>query len=124
MTDSISDFLTRIRNANFLKKKKVFVSSTKINLSLVKIFLRHGFLKDFKQVKNKKILCFLKYKKNKPIILQLKRLSKPGCRLYVKKSNIPKIFGGIIFLSTSKGILSDREAFRLNVGGEILGFIS
>ena len=123
MTDSISNFLTRIRNANFLHRKKVFVPFSKINLKLVKIFLRHGFINNFQQIENKKLLCILKYKKNQPVISQLKRLSRPGCRLYANRSNIPKIFGGVVFLSTSKGILSDQEARRLKVGGEIIGFV-
>ena len=140
INDSISDFLTRIRNANLVCRKKVLVPSTKINKRLAKILVRHGFISDFQQInkpstkKLNKVLksshngqsLLLTLKKNQPrVILQLQRLSRPGCRLYVRARNLPN-FGklGIVLLSTSKGILSDREAYPLNVGGEILGFIS
>lgn len=121
-TDSISDLFTRIRNASLARRETISVPLNKTNKSLIKILADHGFLRA-----NDGTLT-LKYKKNQPVIVQLKRLSRPGCRLYVKVQNIPKIcpYGkcGILFLSTSKGILSDREAYRLRVGGEILGFVS
>lgn len=142
INDSISDFLTRIRNANLVCREKVLVPSTEINKRIAKILVRHGFIRDFQQInkpstkKLNKVLkssqkvngqsLLLTLKKNKPrVILQLQRLSRPGCRLYVRARNLPG-FGklGIVLLSTSKGILSDREAYPLNVGGEILGFIS
>lgn len=125
MIDSISDLFTRIRNAILARRTTVFVPYNKINESLVKILLKYGFISYFKKVSSQ-IFVSLKYKNNKPIILQIKRLSRPGCRLYVNAKNIPRICGklGIVFLSTSKGILSDREAYFYKLGGEIIGFVS
>nr|AYC64496.1 ribosomal protein S8 [Pseudochlorodesmis sp. HV01306c] len=127
MIDSISDLFTRIRNANLARRAKVFVPYTKINESLINILFKHGFIGDFEKVTSQ-LLITLKYKNTnkKPIILQIKRLSRPGCRLYVNAKNIPQICGklGVVFLSTSKGILSDREAAFYKIGGEILGFVS
>jgi len=138
MNDNISDLFTRIRNANLIKKKKIIVPYNKINECIIKILVQHGFVHSFQKIhiknKNNSILKLkknvlqlnLNYKDNKPVILQIKRLSKPGCRLYVKSKEIPQYYGnlGIVFLSTSKGIISDREARLLNVGGEILGFVA
>lgn len=131
-TDSISDLFTRIRNASLARRKTITVPFNKTNKSIVEILARHGFLQGFEKRDSQTFLCTLKYKKKQklriPIIVQLKRLSRPGCRLYVKVQNIPKISRcgklGVLFLSTSAGILSDREASRLKVGGEILGFVS
>lgn len=125
INDSISDFFTRIRNASLVRLKKVSVPYNRTNKSLVNILLRHGFIEDFK-VTSSQLFLFLKYKNNEPIILNLKRISKPGCRLYVNATNLPQVFGrlGVIILSTSKGILSDREASHYKIGGEIIGFIS
>nr|YP_009519470.1 ribosomal protein S8 [Rhipiliopsis peltata]AYC65497.1 ribosomal protein S8 [Rhipiliopsis peltata] len=128
-TDSISDLFTRIRNASFVRQEKVCVPSNKTNKSLIKILAFHGFLQNFCQINNQTLQLTLKYKKNQPIIVQLQRLSRPGCRLYIQVRNIPQICGKlgiptVLFLSTPKGILSDREACRLKVGGEILGYVS
>lgn len=125
INDSISDFFTRIRNASLAGRKKVYVPYNKINKSLVNILLNHGFIDDFIFTSSQLILI-LKYKNNEPVILNLKRISRPGCRLYINRKNIPQIFGrlGVVILSTSQGILSDREAFHYKIGGEVLGFIS
>nr|AYC64763.1 ribosomal protein S8 [Boodleopsis sp. FL1161] len=125
INDSISDLFTRIRNANLVQHPKVFVLYTKTNESIAKILARHGFIVNYKIV-NRFIQLNLKYKNNKPIIKKIQRLSRPSCQLYVKKKNILKISEkiGVLLLSTSKGILSDREAIQLNVGGEIIGFVS
>nr|CAJ18169.1 ribosomal protein S8 [Halimeda incrassata]CAJ18173.1 ribosomal protein S8 [Halimeda monile] len=121
MNDSISDLFTRIRNANLVGQNTVRVPVTLTTQSILKILVHHGFITNFHQTNNREFLVTLK-----SIIRELQRLSRPGCRLYVRAQNIPKIRGqiGIIILSTSKGILSDREARRLKVGGEILGYIS
>nr|AYC64329.1 ribosomal protein S8 [Pseudochlorodesmis sp. HV01306a] len=125
INDSISDFFTRVRNANLIRRKKVFIPNNRTNKSLGNILLRHGFIEDL-TVASSQLILILKYKNNQPIILNLKRLSRPGCRLYVNAKNTPQIFGrlGVVILSTSKGILSDREAAHHKIGGEILGFIS
>lgn len=128
--DSISDFFTRIRNASCIRHKKVVVPFTKINKSLTKILARHGFIQGYKQLDKYAgnfLELTLKYgkKTNQSAIFQIKRLSRPGCRLYIDYRNIPLYKGqGIVFLSTSKGILSDQEAVYLKVGGEILGSVS
>ena len=127
INDSISDLFTRIRNASLVRRSQVLVPYTKINENIVKILAQHGFLLDFQILtRSRALVLTLKYEKNQPIIVKLQRLSRPSCRLYVKTQNIPQICGklGVVFLSTSKGILSDREAVHLKVGGEILGFVA
>nr|ACN23281.1 ribosomal protein S8 [Halimeda minima] len=130
MNDSISDVFTRIRNANLVGHNTVRVPLTLTTKNILKILVNHGFIKNFSQINNKEFLVTLKFKS---VIRKLKRLSRPGCRLYVSAQNIPQILRSgqlgiapraIIFLSTSKGILSDREARYLKVGGEILGYVS
>lgn len=125
INDSISDLFTRIRNASLVQHSKVLVPFTKTNERIVQILAQYGFLLNFQKFKHSLILT-LKYEKNQSIIVKLQRFSRPSCRLYVKTQNIPKICGklGIVFLSTSKGILSDREAVHFKVGGEILGFVA
>ena len=142
--DSISDLFTRIRNASLVCQDKVLVPYNKINKQIIQILLQQGFIREFKKINTASrriprdtrgisrregaFVLTLKYEKNTPVILKLQRLSRPSCRLYVKVQNIPKIFRenqlSVIFLSTSQGILSDREAYRLKLGGEILGFVS
>lgn len=138
INDSISDLFTRIRNACLVRRQKVIVPYTQTNQSIIKILMQHGFIKKIQSINDQmsppisvqksKFLLTLKYEKNRPAILQLQRLSRPGCRLYVKGQNIPKVCEksqlSVLFLSTSKGILSDREAYSLNLGGEILGFVT
>ena len=145
INDSISDLFTRLRNACLVRREKVIVPYTHTNQSIVKILMQHGFIKKIQlindpiiqpipvgtrgvPVQKSKFLLTLKYENNRPAILQLQRLSRPGCRLYVKGQNIPKVCEksqlSVLFLSTSQGILSDREAYSLNLGGEILGFVT
>nr|YP_009518942.1 ribosomal protein S8 [Boodleopsis pusilla]AYC64857.1 ribosomal protein S8 [Boodleopsis pusilla] len=125
INDPISDLFTRVRNASCVHHSEVLVPYTKTNEKIVQILAQHGFILNFQKSTNMLVLT-LKYKKNQPILVKLQRLSRPSCRLYVKKQNIPQICGklGIVILSTSKGILSDREALQLKVGGEILGFVA
>nr|AAV84977.1 ribosomal protein S8 [Halimeda cuneata] len=120
MNDSISDLFTCIRNAHLVGHNTVRVPLTSTNKSILDIFVRHGFLQDFHQIENRQFLVTLK-----STIRELQRLSRPGCRLYVSAQNIPRIRGqlGIVVLSTSKGIVSDREARYFKLGGEILGYI-
>nr|AAV84968.1 ribosomal protein S8 [Halimeda cuneata] len=119
MNDSLSDLFTRIRNAHLVGHLTVPVPSTNKNISILDILVRHGFIQHFAPIQNRQFLVTLK-----PNIRELQRLSRPGCRLYVSAHNIPQIRVGILFLSTSKGIVSDREARYLKLGGEILGYIS
>nr|YP_009472630.1 ribosomal protein S8 [Rhipilia penicilloides]ARO74293.1 ribosomal protein S8 [Rhipilia penicilloides] len=125
INDPIADLFTRIRNASLVKCSKVAVPLTQTNERIVQIFAQHGLIVNF-QRSNQTLVLTLKYQKNQPILMKLQRLSRPSCRLYVKTQNIPKICGklGIVLLSTSKGILSDREAIHFQVGGEILGFVA
>nr|AAV84980.1 ribosomal protein S8 [Halimeda discoidea] len=123
MNDSLSDLFTRIRNAHLVGHRTVTVPLSSTNKSILEILVRHGFIQQFDQIQNRQFLVTFK---SKSVIRELQRLSRPGCRLYVSAQNIPQIRGqlGILFLSTSKGILSDREARYFKLGGEILGYIS
>nr|YP_009032745.1 ribosomal protein S8 [Euglenaformis proxima]AGL12011.1 ribosomal protein S8 [Euglenaformis proxima] len=129
--DFFSDMLTRMRNANLVKSKSVKIINTKINYSVLTILKQEGFIENFKTIvdESKKVYISigLKYKgpKVKPYITFLKIISKPGLRVYVNYKNIPKILGGIgiAILSTSSGLMTDREARRKKIGGELLLYI-
>ncbi len=129
MQDSISDMLTCIRNAQISKKKKVIIYYTKFKCSILNIIYSEGYIKKFNIFfdiyKKKKILIYLKYYLNKSVISYIKRISRPGLRVYKSCKNIPLLKSGlgIVILSTSKGVLSDKEARSLNVGGEIICYI-
>ena len=123
--DTISDMLTRIRNANVLKKKTVLIPWTRVNEEIIKVFVKEGFFSNAqKQDTDNNILVTLKYnKKNeKPCITNLQRISKPGLRLYSKSKDMPKILGGmgVLVVSTSKGIITGSEAKQNQLGGELL----
>ena len=129
VTDTIADMLTRIRNANQMRYTEVVVPSSKLKLELARILKEEGFIVDYKLEKNDAqgtILLTLKYgDKKERVITGLKRISKPGLRVYVKNTEIPKVRNGlgIAVLSTSKGIMTDKEARKQNVGGEVLAYI-
>jgi small subunit ribosomal protein S8 len=126
VTDPIADMLTRIRNAVMARHDFVLMPSSKIKLSLAKILREEGFIKDYEVVKGKQqrvIKVYLKYTdKNEPIITGLQRVSKPGLRVYVAKDEIPRVYGGLgmAILSTPKGVLIGKQAWREGVGGELL----
>lgn len=129
MTDPIADMLTRIRNANMVRHPVVEVSSSKTKKAIVDILKREGFIKDYEVIEDNKqgiLRIYLKYGPDaRGVISGLKRISKPGLRVYVKKDQIPRVLGGlgIAIISTSKGILSDSEARKTGVGGEVLCYI-
>lgn len=130
MSDPIADMLTRIRNANTAKHDTVDVPASKMKIAIADILLKEGFIKSYEieEVGNfKNIHITLKYGKDKnvKIITGLKRISKPGLRVYASKDNLPKVLGGlgVAIISTNKGVITDREARELNVGGEVLAFI-
>ena len=128
MTDPISDLLTRIRNANMAKFPVVKIPISKIKLEIVKILKDEGYIKDYKITKDKfpQIKVRLKYDDhNNPVITCLKRVSKPSRRVYSNWKDFPSVLNGlgIAIVSTSKGVLSDRESRRLKVGGEILCYV-
>ena len=126
VNDTISDMLTRIRNANLAKHDNVFIVNTKINQQISQILEKEGYIKSFKVSLNScdSIELNLKYLGNtkRPCITNLKRLSSPGLRVYSNYKNIPRIFNGmgLIILSTSKGIMTDRKARLKKIGGELL----
>ena len=130
MTDPIADMLTRIRNANTAKHDTVDVPSSKMKLAIAKILLDEGYIKSYELVENGKfndIRITLKYgaSKNKKIISGLQRISKPGLRVYANKEELPKVLGGlgVAIISTNKGVITDKEARKLGVGGEVLCFV-
>ena len=130
MSDPIADMLTRIRNANTAKHDTVDVPSSKIKLSIAQILLEEGYVKKVDLVDNgsfKDIRITLKYgaDKNDRIITGLKRISKPGLRVYAGTNEVPKVLDGlgIAILSTNQGVITDKKARELQVGGEVLAFI-
>ena len=130
MTDPIADMLTRIRNANTAKHDTVDVPSSKMKLAIAKILLDEGYIKSYELVENGKfndIRITLKYgaSKNEKIISGLQRISKPGLRVYANKEELPKVLGGlgVDIISTNKGVITDKEARKLGVGGEVLCFV-
>ena len=129
-SDPIADMLTRIRNANTAKHDTVDVPSSKMKLAIAEILLKEGFIKSFEVIEEgnfKTIRITLKYgaDKNQRIITGIKRISKPGLRVYAGAEDMPKVLGGlgIAIVSTNKGVMTDKEARALNVGGEVLCFV-
>jgi small subunit ribosomal protein S8 len=130
MSDPIADMLTRIRNANTAKHDTVDIPVSKIKLAIAEILLNEGYIKKFEVIEDgnfKTIHATLKYgkDKNEKIITGLKRISKPGLRVYAGKEELPRVLGGlgIAIISTNKGILTDKEARKAQVGGEVLAFV-
>jgi len=128
MTDPIADMLTRIRNATIVRGKVVEVPSSKIKLELAKILKEEGYIQEYESVENGvqgTIRLYLKYNGKENVISGLKRISKPGLRVYAQKEEIPKVLAGlgIAILSTSQGIMTDRKARRSGVGGEVICYV-
>ena len=130
MSDPIADMLTRIRNANTAKHDTVDIPASKMKLAIAEILLNEGYIKKYDVIEDgnfKTIHIELKYgqDKNEKIITGLKRISKPGLRVYAGKDELPRVLGGlgIAIISTNKGILTDKEARKQHVGGEVLAFI-
>ncbi|MDX9917922.1 MAG: 30S ribosomal protein S8 [Gudongella sp.] len=129
MTDPIADMLTRIRNGNNAKHDSVDVPASNIKKEIAQILLTEGFIKGFDVIEDGKqgiIRIDLKYGKNsEKVISGIKRISKPGLKVYVKSDEVPRVLGGlgIAVLSTSKGILTDKQARKENVGGEVICYV-
>lgn len=129
VTDTIADMLTRIRNANAMRYTEVKVPASKLRIELARILKEEGFIKDYKVMDENvqgMIYLTLKYGENKQrVITGLKRISKPGLRVYAKADEVPKVLNGlgIAIISTSKGIMTDKEARKENLGGEVLAYI-
>ncbi len=127
MSDPIADMLTRIRNANTAKHDSVDIPSSKMKIAIANILVEEGYVEKYELVDNgnfKDIRIFLKYTANKSerIISGLKRISKPGLRIYASREELPRVLGGLgtAIISTNNGVITDKEARKLNVGGEVL----
>ena len=129
VTDPIADMLTRIRNATMARHDFVLVPSSKVKLAVAKILRDEGFVKEYEVVKGKRqrvIKIHLKYTDKKESVIEgLQRVSKPGLRIYVSKSEIPRVYGGLgmAILSTPKGIVTGKKAWQEGVGGELICFV-
>lgn len=128
--DAISDMLTRIRNANMVRHQIVQIPQTKMTQAIAEILKEEGYISEFEQFEEnnqKFLLLCLKYQgqKREPIITSIKRISKPGLRIYVSSKNLPKVLGnlGIAILSTSKGVITNHKAKSLGIGGEVICYI-
>jgi small subunit ribosomal protein S8 len=129
MSDPIADMLTRIRNANVVRHESVEMPASKIKKDIAEILKREGFIRDAEYIEDNKqgiIRIFLKYgPNNERVITGLKRISKPGLRVYTKSTEVPKVLGGlgIAVISTSKGVMTDKEARQTKSGGEVVCYI-
>jgi small subunit ribosomal protein S8 len=128
MTDPIADMLTRMRNAMRIKAEKVDIPISKMKLEIAKILKEEGFIKAYKILKDRKqgtLRVILKYAGNESVISGLKRISKPGRRVYVNRKEMPMVIGGlgIAIMTTSKGVLSDKVCRRECVGGEVICYV-
>lgn len=129
MTDPIADMLARIRNANLVGHEKVEIPGSKVKRSIAEILKNEGFVRDAEYIADEKqgtIRLFLKYGKSQErVITGLKRISKPGLRVYVAHDNVPRVLGGlgVAIISTSNGIVTDKDARKMGVGGEVLCYI-
>ncbi len=126
MTDNIGDMLTRIRNGGKARFDKVDIPASRMKISLARIFKDEGFIKNYKVIKDNKqgiLRVYLKYDdRNKPLIQRIERVSKPSRRVYAGREELPKVQGGlgVAVVSTSKGVMTDRQARKIGVGGEVL----
>ena len=129
MTDPIADLLTRIRNANMVRHEKLEVPASNLKKEIAEILKREGFVRDVEYIEDNKqgiIRIFLKYgSSNERVITGLKRISKPGLRVYAKATEVPRVLNGlgIALVSTSQGVLTDKEARAKQLGGEVLAYV-
>lgn len=129
MTDPIADFLTRIRNANMVRHETLEVPASNMKREIAEILKREGFIRDVEYIEDNKqgiLRLFLKYgPQNERVITGLKRISKPGLRVYAKASEVPRVLNGlgIALISTSQGVLTDKEARAKQIGGEVLAYV-
>ena len=129
MTDPIAEMLTRIRNANMVRHEKLEIPASKLKREIADILKREGFIRDVEFVEDSKqgiIRVFLKYgQNNERVITGLKRISKPGLRVYAKSNEVPRVLNGlgIAIISTSQGVLTDKEARAKQAGGEVLAYV-
>ncbi len=128
VSDPVADMLTRIRNANKVRHDSLIIPSSKLKLEITRVLKDEGFIRDYKYKEDNKqgqLTVYLKYINKEKTINNLKRISKPGLRVYVKKDEIPEVLGGlgIAIISTSKGIMTGKEALQRHLGGEVICYI-
>lgn len=129
ISDPIADMLTRIRNANMVRHEKLEIPASNIKKEIAQILKAEGYVKNVEYIEDDKqgvIRVFLKYSsKNEKVITGLKRISKPGLRVYAQREELPKVLNGlgIALISTSEGVLTDKEARKRNIGGEVLAYV-
>ena len=130
VNDTIADMLTRVRNANLARHQIVQVPSTKMTTNIASVLLEEGFIQNFEEVGeplNKQLLLSLKYKgkEREPVITALKRISRPGLRVYANRKELPRVLGGlgIAVISTSQGVMTDNKARHQGLGGEVLCYV-
>lgn len=128
MTDPIADMLTRIRNANQMRHEVVEMPASRIKLQILEVLKKEGYVNDVEYIEDNKqgiLRIYLKYVKNERVIKGLKRISKPGLRVYAKAEELPKVLNGlgVAVISTSEGIMTDREARQKQIGGEVIAYV-
>ena len=129
ISDPIADMLTRIRNAIMARHDSVLIPASRMKLAIARILKDEGFISDYEVVRSKPhraIKIYLKYSdKNQPVLSGLERVSKPGLRIYVQQKEIPRVYGGlgIAIVSTSKGVITGKQAWRQKIGGELLCYV-
>jgi len=128
LSDPISNLLTVIRNGIQVNKETVDIPASKLNGRILEIFKQDGFIEDFRKMQDNvqgSFKVYLKYKGKKPVITGIQRISKPGLRVYIKSDEVPRVLNGLgtAVISTSKGVINDREARKLKMGGEVLCYI-
>lgn len=128
MTDPIADMLTRIRNAVLARHTRVLIPASKMKLAIARILKEEGYIKDFDLLKDNPqgtLRIALKYVDKRPVLTQLKRVSRPGLRVYTKRDDIPRVRGGIgtSIISTPQGLMTGRRAYQLGLGGEVVCYI-
>nr|YP_010118086.1 ribosomal protein S8 [Phytophthora palmivora]QPN54136.1 ribosomal protein S8 [Phytophthora palmivora]QTV76720.1 ribosomal protein S8 [Phytophthora palmivora]WOX01719.1 ribosomal protein S8 [Phytophthora palmivora] len=120
ITDTLSNLFSKIKNGYLAKKSKIVQQKSKQSINILNILVKEGFIKSYKINSKNQLDIYLKYKKNKAVIMEIKRLSKPGKRLYITNKDLYKKKKGFYIISTSIGILTDLQAKKLNVGGELI----
>jgi small subunit ribosomal protein S8 len=128
MTDPIADMLTRIRNAVMARHARVLIPASKMKLAIARILKEEGYIRDFDLLKDNPqgtIRISLKYVEKRPVLTQLKRVSRPGLRVYTKRDDIPRVRGGLgtAIISTPQGVMTGRRAYQLGLGGEVICYI-
>lgn len=129
MTDPVADMLTRIRNASSVKHESVDIPGSKMKVELARVLKEEGFIREYKFIANENqgsLRVYLKYGPNKErVITGIKRISKPGLRVYAGKEDVPRVLGGLglAVLSTSQGIVTDKQARRMGIGGEVICYV-